>query len=239
MAQEVRNDGSANHLVGPRARMACIGVAVWLMATHAHAQSNACDLLKNTLSARLPGGPGTFTLEAVPANTPLPPGGKFIGNCEGGAKKILYRRGASLEPVAGATTDAPPPPPRPVEAAPVPAPKPVTTPAPAPAPKPPAPVVKPAEVAAPAVAPPVREPDPKPFGGEPPSTPRVDEPAQPAPEPEPAVPGVSWSAWFDGLTAGRWSWIAVLLLPVALVAWRWWSHRRDYDAAGLPRGPRL
>ncbi len=227
MAEEVRNDhGSANHVVGARARMACIGVAAWLMATHAHAQSNACDLLKNTLSARRPGGPGTFTLEAVPANTPLPPGGKFIGNCEGGAKKILYRRGASLEPVAGAPAGAPPAPPRPVEAVPVPGPKP----APPPAAKP-APVVKPVEVAVPAVVPSVREPDPRPSGGEPPSA--------PAPAPQPSGPGVSWSAWLDALVAGRWSWIAVLLLPLALVAWRWWSHRRDYDAAGLPRGPRL
>ena len=31
--------------------MACIGVAVWLMATHAHAQSNACDLLKTVCTS--------------------------------------------------------------------------------------------------------------------------------------------------------------------------------------------
>ncbi|MCW7536803.1 hypothetical protein OOT46_02905 [Aquabacterium sp. A7-Y] len=37
-----------------------------------------------------------------------------------------------------------------------------------------------------------------------------------------------------------WQWLlALVLLPLGLGAWAWLDHHRTYDAAGLPRGPRL
>jgi hypothetical protein len=42
------------------------------------------------------------------------------------------------------------------------------------------------------------------------------------------------------LMGGLWPWVvALLLLPLAAWGWAWFSHRRAFDAAGLPRGPRL
>ena len=69
-----------------------------LLAAGAQAQT-PCDQLKAVLAARIDAaGARGYSLEAVPAGTPVPPGAKVIGTCEGGASKILYRRGAAAGP---------------------------------------------------------------------------------------------------------------------------------------------
>jgi Protein of unknown function (DUF1161) len=69
-----------------------------LLAAGAQAQT-PCDQLKAVLAARIDAaGARGYSLEAVPAGTPVPPGAKVIGTCEGGASKILYRRGAGARP---------------------------------------------------------------------------------------------------------------------------------------------
>ena len=90
-----------------------------LFAAGAQAQT-PCDQLKSVLAARIDAaGARGYSLEAVPAGTPVPPGAKVIGTCEGGASKILYRRGG-----AAPTSDTPRPVSRSNEAAPAVAPAP-------------------------------------------------------------------------------------------------------------------
>jgi hypothetical protein len=75
-----------------------VQTAMLLLAPDAQAQSNACDLLKSELAARIEAtGVRGYSLEDVPADTPVPPGAKAIGNCEGGARKVLYRRWAAVQ----------------------------------------------------------------------------------------------------------------------------------------------
>jgi len=63
-----------------------------LLAAGAQAQT-PCDQLKGALAARIDAaGAVGYNLETVPAGTPVPPGAKVIGSCEGGTSKILYRR---------------------------------------------------------------------------------------------------------------------------------------------------
>jgi hypothetical protein len=69
-----------------------------LLAAGAQAQT-PCDQLKAVLAARIDAaGARGYSLEAVPAGTPVPAGAKVIGTCEGGASKILYRREAAARP---------------------------------------------------------------------------------------------------------------------------------------------
>ena len=62
-----------------------------------------------------------------------------------------------------------------------------------------------------------------------PEAPPAASPGMDTPEPVPA--DTAPSPW-------RWLW-ALLALPPAGWLWAWIQHRRRYDAAGLPRGPRL
>src|SRR6266568_1442863 len=82
----------------PRAMVATLLVglmASMLLAAGAFAQAGACDQLKATLAARIDPSIRGFSLETVPGGTPVPPGAKVIGTCEGGARKILFRRSAN------------------------------------------------------------------------------------------------------------------------------------------------
>jgi hypothetical protein len=72
----------------------------------AFAQTSACDRLKASLAARIDPGRGPFTLEAVPAADAAAGGGKVIGSCEGGAMKIVLRRGAAPATVAAPSAPA-------------------------------------------------------------------------------------------------------------------------------------
>jgi hypothetical protein len=232
-----------------------------LLAHGALAQSPSCELLKQSLASRIPPEIRGYAMDDVPARTPVPPGGKVIGTCEGGARKVIYRRfggpplsgegGTAAAPAAVASA-APTPAPAPT-AAPTPAPKPPPPPAPAPAsvapaaaPKPKVEPVAPAKpVAPPAASAPVAA-GPKPAPASAPAPlfmgPVLPPVVEKAPEP-PAVLAAPQAPADDAgrgffSTYGRWLWL-LLALPLAGLGWAWVSHRMAYDSAGLPRGPRL
>ncbi|NKI97706.1 DUF1161 domain-containing protein [Rhizobacter sp. SG703] len=227
-------------------------LAPWLCAaglggaTAALAQSPACDQFKDTVATRIPAD-ALGTLETVPASTPLPPGAKVVGTCDGGAFKILHYRRGVTPPVAGAASaataaSAVSAAPRVAVRASAPA---ASTPSPSraePA-KPPEPV-KPVAVKPVPVKPP--EPAASPVAMPPavaPAVPAVadtrDEPLMRDPPPlPPEGPGLI-ATTTDALVE-HWPWtLAALLLPLLAWAWSWFSHRQVYDAAGLPRGPKL
>ena len=207
--------------------MAALQAALVGGAGDASAQSGACDQLKATLSARIEAtGVRDYSLEAVPATVPTPANVRVIGTCDGGRTKVLYYRGAGRPTPPDATAAARPP------AVPaskaevvmrerVPPPMPASMPAlappePLPAPVPP-PVVQAAPQPAPAPAPPA--------------------PESQAPEAAPTTPLVQQASAF---AAANWVWLlALVLVPIAGWLWAWAAHRRAYDKAGLPRGPRL
>lgn len=233
-----------------------------LLAAAAHAQSNSCELLKQTLAARIPPEIRGYSMDDVPARTPVPSNGKVIGTCEGGARKVIYRRfggpplnadGAGAQSAAAAASEAT------TASAPAVAKAPtvVTPPAAKEAPKAkaepamqakPAPAVPPAASAgataatttppapasaASAVAPPQLQ-ELKPTD--------MPSPAAAEPKAESTMPATAAAAsdnepgFFHAY--GRWLWL-LLALPLAGVLWAWVSHRMAYDSAGLPRGPKL
>ncbi len=228
--------------------------APMLLAHGAQAQSNSCELLKQTLSARILPEIKGYAMDDVPSKTPVPPGGKVIGTCEGGARKVIFRRfggppltgdsAAGSAPAASAQAATPAPPPRPAPAASAPAPV-----AQKEAPKPkPEPVVPAKPVAAPVVASPVAKPGvatapvasaPAPAVVALVSPAPVEKPAEPQPEPpaSPTPPVDGDEPGFFG-TYGHWLWL-LLALPLAAWLWSWVAHRMAYDEAGLPRGPRI
>ncbi|HEX6706961.1 MAG TPA: DUF1161 domain-containing protein [Albitalea sp.] len=198
--------------------------ALPLATTVAHAQSNACDQLKGVLAARIDPSIRGFSLETVPASTPVPPGAKVIGTCEGGARKILLRRGgAAATPPAETGASAAEVVAKPVEPARrAPEPPVVRAPAPSPAPRTAATAViepEPARSVAPVAAAPA--------------------PALPASVAPPLVPTPAPTS-APGFFARYWQWLlALVVLPLVGWLWAWLAYRRAYDEAGLPRGPKL
>lgn len=253
------NRSSAAH---SRRRPRRLPKALWpaasllLAAGGAQAQSANCDKLRQTLATRIEaGGVQGYGLDIVPAKEATPSGAKIIGTCDGGAFKAVYRRFASSAPAATAPAPTEPPAPIKVAAGPPPAPAPAPMPAPPPAAPPPAPkpapsppppapapppVVAPVIIAAaePATAPAAAPaPAPSPATTEPTLTLAsvAQDPARLPSVPSPAAPLAPAAA--SG-TDWRWLW-ALLALPIVGWMWSWVQHRRHYDAAGLPRGPRL
>jgi hypothetical protein len=217
-------------------------------AGDASAQSSACDQLKASLSARIEAsGVRDYSLEAVPATAPTPANVRVIGTCDGGRTKVLYYRGVARQkpPDAPDATDAPAaarPPAVPASKAPiavrerVPAPMPASMSEPSAAPSP-APSREPLPVAVP---PPVLQAAPQPAPAQPAVTPQAPEPQPPerqAPEPAPTISLVQQA--FSLAVANRIWLLALVLVPIAGWLWAWAAHRRAYDKAGLPRGPRL
>ena len=213
------------------ARRLLWSIATLWLPVAALAQGSACDQLKATLAARIEAtGVRGYSLEAVPAATPVPAGAKAIGNCEGGARKILYRRWGGASAAASASA--------PLVAAEAP-------------PKRPPPVVRP-EVPAPVASVAVAKPAPAPVvtvEAAKPRPPRASE-VQLArvvesvvPQAEPA--GVTQenpplSQQVTGFVTSHWRWLlALLLVPLAALGWFWRAHYLAYDKNGLPRGPRL
>ncbi len=195
------------------------------------AQANACEQLKATLAARIEAsGVRGYALEIVPAATPVPPGAKAIGNCEGGERKVLYRRWAGAATAASASA-AVAPVPAPRRLPPVPR---AEVPAAAAAPAPPAP--RPVVMAEPTVPPVERATA---VDAAPMSVPTVA-PETPAPTPEPLASEPGLPQQVLQLATAHWRWLLVLLvLPLLAWAWAWRAHRLAYDKNGLPRGPRL
>ena len=74
--------------------------AVLFVSTCAHAQAaKPCDDLKSEIAAKLDAkGVKSYSLDIVPKDQNAE--GKVVGTCEGGTKKIMYRR-----------NETPPPPP--------------------------------------------------------------------------------------------------------------------------------
>jgi len=208
-------------------------------AGDASAQSSACDQLKATLSARIEAsGVRDYSLEAVPATEPTPANVRVIGTCDGGRTKVLYYRGAARQTPPDAPAAARPPavpaskaPVAVRERVPAATPVPASMPAPSPAPPPvamPSPVLQAAPQPAPA-QPAVTRPEPQ-----------VAEPQAPEPQaPEPAPTTSLVQQAFSFAAANRIWLLALVLVPIAGWLWAWAAHRRAYDKAGLPRGPRL
>lgn len=214
------------------------------------AQSPACDQFKETVAQRIP-AEVRGALETVPAATPVPSGAKVVGTCDGGAFKILhYRRGLTPQ---GANADGAASPTGPASAASAAA----AAPRPAARASAPAAAASRPEPAKPAVA---KLPDPvKPIAPKPQelaaspvamapvvTTPVLadmrdtrDEPLmRDPPPPPPDGPGLIATA--TDTLLDHWPWtLAAILLPLVGWGWSWFSHRRVYDAAGLPRGPKL
>lgn len=233
-------------------------VAAWLASPAALAQSagNACDQLKATLAARIEAtGVRGYSLEALPADAPMPKDGRVIGNCEGGAFKMVYRRFGGSSPAAadaapvGKVEAAKPEAPKPevprAEAPKVEAPK-----VESPKPVPPKPVI---EKAAPSPSPsplPSPSPSPRPVATAPAETPVAVVPPPPAPPVSPApeasprgtataeAPPASEAE--GSLLGAWWPWLGLGLgLPLLWWGWSRVSYRLHYDEAGLPSGARL
>jgi hypothetical protein len=228
--------------------------ATMLLAAGAQAQVNPCDQLKGVLAAGIDAaGVRGYTLETVPAGTPVPPDAKAIGTCEAGASKILYRRwGATRPSTGGAGAAGPASAPQVIV---VPdeqtrrstgvqgdrALRPVTATAPSPTLRP----ISRSNGAASAVATPGHEPEKSPGGSasEVQSVraidPAVAQPAQ-APLAKTLADKVPLTRQASEFMAENWRWIwALFLLPIAGWIWVWRVHRSAYDEAGLPRGPKL
>ena len=229
-----------HHLAVKLCTLATLQAASMLLAPSAQAQSYACTQFSDTLAARIDPSIRGFTLETVPADAPVPAGAKVFGTCDGGAFKVLFRRGGNTRPVpSGASAAAPAPRAAVVADKPAPAPAPLPSPTPPPAPL--------STAAAPAAPPPSREPE-KPVGSNPSdaAAARTTEPAVAAAEPAPADSDKTSDAKASsaleepGFMARYWPWIlALLALPVAVWLWAWQAHRSAYDEAGLPRGPKI
>ncbi len=234
-----------------------VGAAGLLVATLAQAQSSACETLKATLAARIEStGVRGYAMDVLPGRTPVPSGAKVIGNCDGGAFKVVYWRWASARKVPAVGEDAKVAAQAPASAAasvavpkvpavvapsaktqPVAAPMVVAVPVPAPvAPNASASATsKPEPAIAPATATSTSSLSAVPVVDE-----RVAVSAQPAPVESPDGEKLPFSHRATAFVTAHWPWVsAALLVPLALWLWAWRAHRNAYDEAGLPRGPKL
>ena len=233
----------------PMTRAAAMAAGGLLLSGVALAQvgSPACERFKASLATRLHADPSTYTLDSIPAGMAVPKGAKVVGNCDGGTVKVVFRRGklppldvASLTPApapAAAVAATPATPAAPASSTAPAAPPPRAT-APPPT-RPTATATATATAAAPASA---RAPAPA-FSASSTAMAPATADAPPAdgaaPATDPAEPADGPAlAWTDRLEP-HWPWALLVLAPLVFWAGAWLRHRRHYDAAGLPRGPRL
>lgn len=74
-------------------KIAVLAAVAALAATPAFA-GKSCEDLKNEIAQKIQGkGVKAFTLDVVGKAEEKP--GKVVGTCEGGAKKLVYQRGAA------------------------------------------------------------------------------------------------------------------------------------------------
>ena len=70
-------------------------VALLLIATPALAQRKDCNELKAEIDTKIQNnGVKVFTTEIVPNEQVKEGEGKVVGSCDGGTKKIVYKRGS-------------------------------------------------------------------------------------------------------------------------------------------------
>jgi hypothetical protein len=232
----------------------CLVAAAGMPATWA--QSANCESFRQRVAASIEAkGIRDYSLEFVPRRDPRPAGARVVGNCDGGAYSLLYRRGAAA---TAATPEA--------EAASGPAPQPYQSVAPSSraASKPAAATAaatKMATATAPSMAPAPKGDAPRDSPAAAPAAPALSvaiAPASPATAPQappiehtappmPAAPGAAAvrpndpaPSTFD-VVARRLAWLVagVLVVGFGMRLFRRWRHRRYYDDAGLPRGPRI
>lgn len=236
-----------------RCALAMAQVAWVLLADGAHAQTSACDQLKARLATRINPAIRDYTMEAVTADTPVPPGAKVIGTCEGGAWKIVLHR-LDATPAASGDEDAAAP-----ASAPSVAPSPAERPARSPvvprdrasqpvAASPSGAAQRPGSrsVAAASAPVPILERERKPAQASASgvevvrSLDRLDTSPAPVQLTEGPVASVPPGPGLRGILVRHWHWIlAPVLLVIAGLLWAWLAHRTAYDEAGLPRGPKL
>jgi len=73
-------------------RVLLAAMVLALVASPAFAQVKSCEELKSEIEAKIKNnGVKEFTLTI--AEKAAPEDGKVVGTCEGGAKKIIYKRG--------------------------------------------------------------------------------------------------------------------------------------------------
>jgi len=229
------------------------------------AQSANCEAFKERLAASIEGnGVRGYALEVVPSGSPAPLGARSLGTCDGGAYTVLYWRWAQARgeaaPAAPPTsiTDAPAATPRPAQA-----PKGDAEPRSRREPKAMSEVnaerepnaTRESKLSTGATA--AREPHSaatsRPSPANPSAAPEVADATSPPPAASPAsmAPTAAPSpapTSAQGAEPARFAGFArvvafVLTAAAAIVggvwAWRWMRHRRYYDEAGLPRGPRI
>ena len=69
-------------------------VALLLIAAPAMAQRKDCEELKGEIDAKIKkNGVKAFTLDIVPSEQVKEGAGNVVGSCDGGTKKIVYKRG--------------------------------------------------------------------------------------------------------------------------------------------------
>jgi hypothetical protein len=202
--------------------------ASMLLAAGAQAQTDPCEQLKAVLAARIEAtGVRGYSLETVPAGTPLPPGAKAIGTCQSGASKVLYRRWGAARPSSDGPDTA----------------RPASAPQAAVVPNEQtrrAPTVRDDRSVRPA---PASAPVPPPQPVEAEAVRAVDRavaPPEQVPVEKVVVAEVSLAQRTSEFMAENWRWIlALVFVPIAGWLWAWRAHRSAYDEAGLPRGPKL
>lgn len=211
-----------------RCALTLLQAASMLLAAGAQAQTDPCEQLKGVLAARIEAtGVRGYSLETVPAGTPVPRGAKAIATCQSGASKVLYRRWGATQPSSDGAEAA-----RPASTAQA--------------------IVVPNEQTrrAPAVREdrslrpvPASAPSPTPRPVEAEAVRAVDRavaPPEQVPVGKVVVAEVPLAQRASELMAENWRWIlALVFVPIAGWLWAWRAHRSAYDEAGLPRGPKL
>lgn len=77
-------------------------IALFPLLAHA-----SCDTVKSQIDAKLKANHvAHYTLDVVSADQAGSSGGKVVGSCEGGSKKIVYTRGTSSSASDGKTTSS-------------------------------------------------------------------------------------------------------------------------------------
>jgi hypothetical protein len=228
--------------------MAILGAMVWpLLVAGAQAQTPSCDDFKAVLAARFESkGVRGYSMQAVPAATPVPSGASVIGSCESGAYKVLYRRwgeaaAASAASAPRAKAVAPDVPARQASSAAI---ERALRALPA---SPAAPTLQTGARAVGAASSgqgPSREPAPVPaVAASEVATARTAAQSTVVQQPSPQADEGRGSELplarrVHDFTAAHWPWFAALLLLLA-VLWIWRAFFSPYDKDGLPRGPRL